>query len=146
MILKFKKSFTTAAIALSLLVSAQSAFAITGLGDSESSAVAAAANVHYTWKLETAYDEDWFVYTNNTSSSVSITAAMTSPSGQNYNLDPYWYQNGNRIKLSVNDNGPGKTDSFTLSNLRPGEKISFRIYTATGSVNNSPYDFYYTVN
>lgn len=143
---KLKKSLTIAVAAFSLLISSQSAFAITGLGDSESSAVSAAPNTHYTWALQASYDEDWFVYTNNTSSRVSISAAMTPPSGQNYNLDAYWYTNGNRIKLSVNDNGAGRTDSFYLSNLQPGEKITFRIYTATGSVSTSPYDFSYTVN
>lgn len=60
---KFVTYVSTAADSPGLLMASQPAFAITSLADDKSSALEVLPDNHYRWKLQTAADEEWFLWT-----------------------------------------------------------------------------------
>lgn len=60
---KFVTYGSTAADSPGLLIASQPAFAITSLADDKSSALEVLPDNHYRWKLQTAADEEWFLWT-----------------------------------------------------------------------------------
>lgn len=60
---KFVTYVSTAADSPGLLMASQPAFAITNLADDKSSALEVLPDNYYRWKLQTAADEEWFLWT-----------------------------------------------------------------------------------
>ncbi|MEC1436222.1 hypothetical protein [Bacillus spizizenii] len=60
---KFVTYVSTAAVLPGLLIASQPAFAITSLADNKSSALEVLLDNQYRWKLQTAADEEWFLWT-----------------------------------------------------------------------------------
>ncbi|MBV6717316.1 hypothetical protein PC41400_27185 [Paenibacillus chitinolyticus] len=144
---KLKKIVPALVVTASLLLSSQSAFAVSGLADTRSEALNVYPNTDYTWTLDTAADEDWFYWTNSTSSTQYLSGSLLSPAGKNYNLQLVLVTAGGwEYVLNTNDNGPGQHDGFN-STLQPGDKIYFKIRPSGFDYDKSnPYKFNFKVS
>ncbi|MFS0840394.1 hypothetical protein [Paenibacillus sp. 1P03SA] len=142
-----KKIVPALVITASLLLSSQSALAISGLADTRSEALNVYPNTDYAWTLDTAGDEDWFYWTNSTSSTQSLSGSLLSPSGKNFNLQLVLVTSGGwEHVINTNDNGPGQYDGFS-STLQPGDTIYFKIRASGYDYDKSnPYKFNFKVS
>ncbi|MGE6230896.1 hypothetical protein [Paenibacillus chitinolyticus] len=144
---KLKKIVPALVVTASLLLSSQSAFAVSGLADTRSEALNVYPNTDYTWTLDTAADEDWFYWTNSTSSTQYLSGSLLSPAGKNYNLQLVLVTAGGlEHVLNTNDNGPGQHDGFS-SSLQPGEEMYFKIRSSGSDYDKSnQYKFNFKVS
>ncbi|MFB9327276.1 hypothetical protein ACFFSY_15215 [Paenibacillus aurantiacus] len=149
--MKKKKLLISAVAAVSVLGSAQSAFAISGIADTLTNPIPLGLGSNYSSYVD-YMDGDWFSYTNTTSSNVSIIYGVypnSYSSGANFDVtallqDP----SGNYIPIgTLSDNGAGYGDYGTGS-LAPGFKIIWRVFGHSGSDYGSskPYTAYVSRN
>ncbi|PJH91496.1 hypothetical protein DFO69_0654 [Bacillus subtilis] len=143
---KFVTYVSTAAVLSGLLMATQPASAITGLADNKSSALEVLPDNHYRWKLQTAADEDWFLWKNKTADEHDVSASFTSPSGKNYDLEVQYVTPEKTIVIKAEDHGQGGTDSIHLTSIKPGESVYMRLKSHDGDYSTtSNYDFTYSI-
>ncbi|MCY7858967.1 hypothetical protein P9D51_16890 [Bacillus sonorensis] len=146
--MKFKlvKLLPIAAVLSGMLATSQSASAITGLADHKESALEVLPGNHYQWKLQTAIDEDWFLWQNKTADKLDLSASLTSPIGKNFDLEAHYVTSQKTVVVQAEDHGPGKTDSIHLTAIQPGEKVYLRLKSHDGDYSTtSNYDFTYSI-
>ncbi|AMA54014.1 hypothetical protein [Bacillus inaquosorum] len=143
---KFVTYVSTAAVLSGLLMATQPASAITGLADNKSSALEVLPDNHYRWKLQTAADEDWFLWKNKTADEHDVSASFTSPSGKNYDFEVQYVTPEKTIVIKAEDHGQGGTDSIHLTSIKPEESVYMRLKSHDGDYSTtSNYDFTYSI-
>ncbi|UOY89424.1 hypothetical protein [Bacillus glycinifermentans] len=54
------------------------------MADNKESALEVLPGYHFQWKLQTASDEDWFLWQNKTADRHDLSASFTSTGGKNF--------------------------------------------------------------
>ncbi|MEC3609181.1 hypothetical protein P9126_19650 [Bacillus glycinifermentans] len=88
------------------------------MADNKESALEVLPGYHFQWKLQTASDEDWFLWQNKTADRHDLSASFTSPGGKNFDLEAHYVtaqKNGYRTSTGsrARENGfaPPQCDS-----------------------------------
>lgn len=130
--MNLKKKLSSLALAGMLtLASASSSFALSGWADTEATAQPLTLGSSTFQVLSNGTDEDWYTFTNTTSSSLNIVLELYSPSGLNYDYD-YRMSLVPGYVFPVGDMGPGGVDAAAIG-LPSGHTVWFRVKGHTPS-------------
>jgi hypothetical protein len=129
--MKLKKKLTTLLLSGVLTVSAvTTAFAGGGFADTRGTAAILAPNTTVTQRITSGTDQDWYMWVNNTGTTVSYTASLTPPAGDNYDITVTHIMtqyNNYEYDIVGGDQGTGQTDAIGGSTVFPGDVIYIKI-------------------
>jgi len=141
-----KKILSAAVLLISLVGFTQSASALTGFADTQSTAYSISkGNIVYN-VIDSSSDVDWYVYQNNTGTGQSVQMALTSPATINLNVTLLWFHaDGSMTTHPATDFGTGGTDRMT-SITAPGDKLYYVIYPKSNVDYDPSRQYTFTIN
>ncbi|MFE1629114.1 hypothetical protein ACFLFF_20435 [Brevibacillus reuszeri] len=129
---RMKKLLTSGMLLAALTLSAQSAFATIGFGDTRAEAVLIKKYGSSSGAITSSKDVDWYKYDNRTGESIVV--ALESPAGKNYDFDLI-YISANGVespKSTPTDFGQGGTDVLGIQ-LGLGDQVYIKVYGHTST-------------
>lgn len=129
-----RKLLSSSMVLAALTMSAQSAFASDGYGDTQNEAVLIKKYGSASQTIFDSNDVDWYKYDNRTGEGISI--LLESPMNKNYDFDMIYISANGRVKntYSPTDSGQGGADVLGLQ-LGLGDQVYIKVY------GHSPSDF-----
>ena len=144
--MKIKRIFSVLLAFALMLTYSQSAFAITGVGDTRDDAYQIDYNNFVIGTLlDRPNDVDWYKITNYSNEKFFLRIELVSDPYVNYDLIAYRPTPDGEREVAALDQGQGKTDMVGFS-FNPGDTVYFKVIGHNGAWGVPSLETYYTLN